>query len=86
MLQAALAPHFGVEDVVAEGNKVVVRWINSGTHVGQFFGAPPTQKSFTFAGIDIHVLRDGKLAEHWHVIDQLALLQQLGLLPQGDPT
>ena len=81
LLRGAFRPHFTVEDVVAEGDKVVVRWTHCGTHVGEFLGIPPTGKSFSIAGIDIHGLRDGKLAEHWHVIDQFGLLQQLGLLP-----
>jgi steroid delta-isomerase-like uncharacterized protein len=76
---------FTVEDVVAEGDRVVVRWTGSGTHVGEFMGIPPTGKSFTIAGIDVYRVADGKLAEHWHVVDQLALLGQLGLLPQQEP-
>jgi steroid delta-isomerase-like uncharacterized protein len=81
MLLTGLSPHFTIEEVIAEGQKVVVRWTNSGTHVGEFFGIPPTGKSFQFAGIDIHRLQDGKMAEHWHVVDVFAMLQQLGVLP-----
>lgn len=81
MLTAALAPRFTLEDVIAEGDRVVVRWTNSGTHVGEFAGIPPTNKDFTITGIDIYRVENGKLAEHWDVVDQLSLLQQLGLLP-----
>jgi len=81
MLRAGLAPHFTIEDIIVEADKVAVRWTNAGTHVGEFFGIPPTGKSFQFAGIDIHRLRDGKMAEHWHVVDVFAMLQQLGVLP-----
>jgi steroid delta-isomerase-like uncharacterized protein len=81
MLLTGLNPHFTIEDVIAEGQKVVVRWTNSGTHVGEFFGIPPTGKSFQFAGVDIHRLQDGRMAEHWHVVDVFAMLQQLGVLP-----
>ncbi len=84
MLRSGLAPRFSIEDVVAEGDKVVVRWTNAGTHVGEFAGVPPTGKTFTIAGIDIHRVEEGRLAEHWHVIDQLSLLQQLGLIPSGE--
>jgi steroid delta-isomerase-like uncharacterized protein len=73
--------HFAIEDVVAEGDKVVVRWTNSGTDKGGFMGMPATGKDFGIDGIDIHVVRDGKLAEHWHVVDQLAQMQQLGSIP-----
>jgi steroid delta-isomerase-like uncharacterized protein len=82
VITTALASHFTIEDVVAEGDRVVVRWTNSGTHVGDFAGIPATGKTFTMSGIDIYRAADGKLCEHWHVIDQLSMLGQLGLLPQ----
>jgi steroid delta-isomerase-like uncharacterized protein len=82
MLTGALAPHFTIEDIVAEGERVVVRWTNSGTHVGEFAGIPPTGRAFTINGFDLYRVADGKLCEHWHVIDQLSMLGQLGLLPQ----
>jgi steroid delta-isomerase-like uncharacterized protein len=72
---------FTVEDVIAEDDKVVVRWTNAGKDSGGFMGIPPTGKEFGIAGIDIHVVRDGRLAEHWHVVDLLGQMQQLGLIP-----
>ena len=81
ILVGALAPRFTVEDVVAEGDRVVVRWTNAGTHVAEFAGIPPTGRAFSIAGIDIYRVEGDRLAEHWHVIDQLAMLGQLGLLP-----
>jgi steroid delta-isomerase-like uncharacterized protein len=81
MLRVGLQPQFTIEQIIAEGDTVVVRWTNRGRHVAPFLGIPPTNKSFTIAGIDIHVLRDGKLAEHHHVVDQLSMMQQLGLIP-----
>lgn len=83
MLTTALAPHFTIEDLVAEGDRVVVRWTNAGTHVGEFAGIPATGKTFTIAGVDIYRVADGRLREHWHVIDQLSMLGQLGLLPEA---
>jgi steroid delta-isomerase-like uncharacterized protein len=77
----ALAPHFTVEDVITEGDRVVVRWTNVGTHIGEFAGVPATGRTFTIAGIDIYRAEGDMLAEHWHVVDQLAMLSQLGLLP-----
>jgi steroid delta-isomerase-like uncharacterized protein len=73
--------HFTIEDVIAEGDKVVVRWKNAGKDVGGFMGIPATGKDFSISGIDIHMVRDGRLAEHWHVVDLLAHMQQLGLVP-----
>ena len=81
MLFAGLDPQFTIEDVIAEGDKVVVRWVNHGTNVGEFLCAPPTGKSFATPGIDIYRLQDGKLAEHWHVVDVFGQMVQLGQLP-----
>jgi steroid delta-isomerase-like uncharacterized protein len=82
MITTALAPHFTVEDLITEGDRIVVRWTNRGTHVGEFAGIPATGRTFTIAGIDIYRVADEQLCEHWHVIDQLGMLAQLGLLPQ----
>lgn len=81
MLSSALAPQFTIEDVVAEGDRVVVRWTNAGTHIGEFAGIPPTGRTFGISGIDIYRVADDKLAEHWHAVDELSMLGQLGVLP-----
>ena len=81
LITSALAPHFTIEDMIAEGDRVVVRWTNAGTHVAEFAGTPATGRTFTINGIDIYRVADGRLCEHWHVIDQLSMLGQLGLLP-----
>lgn len=87
MLIQALDPHFTIEDVVAEGDRVVVRWTNSGTNVGDFLGIPATGRTFSIPGIDIYRLEDGRLAEHWHVVDVFGHMVQLGVIPapQGAP-
>jgi steroid delta-isomerase-like uncharacterized protein len=82
LLRDAFRPHFTIEDIIAEGDRVAVRWTNRGTHVGEFMGMPATGRPFAIAGIDVHRLRDGRLAEHWHVVDLFSQLQQLGFLPQ----
>jgi predicted ester cyclase len=84
MLAEGLAPTFTIEDLIAEGDRVVVRWTNSGRHAGNFLGAPPTNRPYAIAGIDIYRIEDSRLAEHWHVVDQLSMLQQLGLMPAPD--
>lgn len=73
--------HFTIEDVVAGGDRVVVRWTQTATQSGPFLGLPATGRSFSISGIDIHRIRDGRLAEHWHVVDLFSLLQQLGAIP-----
>jgi steroid delta-isomerase-like uncharacterized protein len=82
MLQNAFTMNFTIEDMIAEGDKIVVRWVNHNVHQGSFMGIPATGKSAIVSGIDIHLLQNGKLAEHWDVVDTLSLLQQLGVLPQ----
>lgn len=73
--------HHTIDDLIAAGDKVVVRTTFSGTHQGAFLGIPPTGKSFTQR--QIHILRftDGKLTEHWAVRDDLGMMQQLGVIP-----
>jgi steroid delta-isomerase-like uncharacterized protein len=84
MLNTAIDQRFTLEDVIAEGDRVVVRWTTKATQVGDFLGIPPTGKGYTIPGIDIYRLEDGKMAEHWHVVDMLSMLQQLGVVPSGE--
>ena len=83
LLQRAFRGAFTIEDMIAEGEKVVVRWTGRVVQHGEFLGIPPTGKSATYSGIDIFTLRDGRMAEHWDVVDVFGLLQQLGVLPQS---
>jgi steroid delta-isomerase-like uncharacterized protein len=70
------------DDVIAEGDKVVVRGTMSGTHTGEFMGIPPTNRSFSVQFIDIIEIHDGKATAHWGVTDQAAMMGQLGLAPE----
>lgn len=70
-----------VEDLVAEGDKVVGRITAYGTHKGLLFGVPATGKDIQVTGIAIWRVADGKIAEHWHQTDGLGLMQQLGVIP-----
>ncbi len=74
--------HAVIEDVLAEGDKVVTRWTYTGTHKGEMMGIPPTGKRVTFTGIIIDRIAGGKIAEHWVEFDMLGVLQQLGVVPQ----
>ena len=74
---------FTVEDVIAEGDKVVLRWTQTGTHIGPLFGMPATGRSSRTTGIEIWRVENDKLAEHWDVVDVYGQLLQLGLLPQA---
>jgi predicted ester cyclase len=70
-----------VEDLVAEGDKVVGRITAYGTHVGDLFGVPATGRDIRVSGIAIWRIRDGRIIEHWHETDALGLMQQLGVVP-----
>jgi steroid delta-isomerase-like uncharacterized protein len=59
---------------------VVLRWSLAGTHHGQFLGIPPTGKTVTLRGIDMYRVQDGKIAEHWNVVDIFGFCQQVGAL------
>ena len=69
------------DDMLAEGDKVAVRYTTSGTHRGGFMGVAPTGKRVTLTGIDINRFTGGKIVEHWGQSDSLGLMQQLGLVP-----
>jgi steroid delta-isomerase-like uncharacterized protein len=74
------------EDVLESGDKVVARSRATGTHEGEFMGMPATGKSIDIQLIDIIRFGDDGLAvEHWGVVDMLAMLQQLGVVPAGPP-
>jgi len=70
-----------VEDMIAEGDKVVVRSTCSGTHKGEFMGIAPTGKKVTFTQISIYRIVGGKFVEEWSNMDTLGFLQQLGVIP-----
>ena len=70
-----------VEEVIAEGDKTVVRWTMRGTNSGHFFGIPPTGRAVRMSGISMYRLEGSRLAEGWVEYDQLGLMQQLGVVP-----
>jgi steroid delta-isomerase-like uncharacterized protein len=74
-------PHFSVEDQIAEGDRVTLRWRLRGTHTGEYMGARPTGKQVTATGINIFRIADGKIQEIWVESDDLGELQQLGVIP-----
>jgi len=73
---------FTADDMIGEGDKVVVRGTVSGTHKGEFMGMPPTNKSFKINFIDILEIHDSQGTAHWGMTDQAAMMEQLGLAPQ----
>ena len=74
-----------IEEMVEVGDKVWARMIARGTNRGGFMG-PPNGKSFEIAVFDVCRFEAGQIVEHWGSPDRFALLVQLGLLPQRQPT
>jgi predicted ester cyclase len=70
-----------VEDLIAEGDRVVFRVTGRGTHQGEFYSIPPTGRRVSMQGIDVVRIEGNRIAEHWAVFDQLGMMQQLGVIP-----
>jgi len=72
---------FSVEDEIAEGAKVAVRWTATGTHEGEYAGIPSTGKRGVISGMTTFHIADGKAVECWTNLDELGMLRQLGVVP-----
>ena len=70
-----------IHEQIAEGDKVVTRKTLTGTHQGVLMGVPPTGKTINLEVIDIVRVANGKLVEHWHQVDAMGVMQQLGMIP-----
>ena len=73
-----------IEDLIAEGDKVVARWRSRATHQGEYMGIPPTGKEVEFTGISFYRIEGGKIAQSWNIEDQLGLLRQIGAFPEPE--
>jgi predicted ester cyclase len=71
-----------LEDLIAEGEKVVSRWRARGTHQGELLGIPPTGRQVEFTGMRIQRISGGKFVETWHQPDTLGMMRQLGLISE----
>jgi len=73
--------HATIEEMIAEGDKVVWRYTVRGTHLGEFMGIAPTGKSITLTGILISRFVGDMVVEDWNNYDALGMMQQLGVIP-----
>jgi steroid delta-isomerase-like uncharacterized protein len=73
--------HYTLDDMIVEGDKVVVRCTATGTHKGEFMGVPPTNRKVKVQAIAIDRVVGGKIVEEWGISDTLGLMQQLGVVP-----
>ena len=72
--------HFTIEDIIAEGERVWISETEIGTHNGEYLGISPTGKKITISTVSIYRVVDGKIAEAWHVYDNLDFYKQLGII------
>jgi steroid delta-isomerase-like uncharacterized protein len=81
--------NFTIEDLIAEGEQVALRWMRRGTHTGDFvtpaMHLPATGKQVSVTGITIFRLASGKVVETWNQSDRLGMYQQLGVIPVPQP-
>jgi steroid delta-isomerase-like uncharacterized protein len=74
-----------IEDLIAEGDRVVARTTMRGTHSGDFFGIPASGRAVTLTGVHVMRIADGRIIEHWGSNDDLGLMRQIGALPEPVP-
>jgi steroid delta-isomerase-like uncharacterized protein len=72
---------YSIVNMIAEGDKVVVQSVASGTHKGEFQGIPPTGKQIKVAAVGIYRIAGGKFVENGGLVDGLGMMQQLGVIP-----
>jgi predicted ester cyclase len=74
---------FAIEDTVAAGDEVALRWTMTGTHEGSMMGEEPTGREVEMKAVEINRFADGMLAETWTQSDMLGLMEQVGAMPVG---
>jgi len=75
--------HYTLDDVIAEGDRVAVRWHWTGTNSGPYRAFAPTGKTFTNPGVGIFTFKDGKIVAATLETDRLGFLEQMGAVPPG---
>ena len=81
LYQESVDGHWDVQELFSAGDRVVARWIGTGTHRGELMGIPPTGKPIEVEAISVFRISNGKIAEEWTVWDALGLLQQVDAVP-----
>lgn len=70
--------HFQIEDMIAEDDRVAVRYLMRGTHDGPFVGQPPTLRQVMINGMVIYRVEDHQIVDQWSMVDAVDLLRQVG--------
>lgn len=69
-----------IEEIMAEGNKILIQARATGTNTGEFNGIPPTGRQMDLPFAIRYTLENGKIVDHWLIADQMLLLEQLGIM------
>jgi predicted ester cyclase len=72
--------HYTIDELIATGDRLIVRWTGTYTHSGEFAGIQPTGKSVSLTGISIYRVAKGQIQETRNAVNWLGLLQQLGAI------
>ena len=70
-----------IDEMTAEGNRVIVKARSKGTHLGDLGGIPPTYKEVNFPFVVGYEIENNMIISHWMLADQMALMEQLGVVP-----
>jgi predicted ester cyclase len=73
-----------IEDLIAEGDKVVARWRSRATHQGDYRGIAPSGKEVEFTGISFYRIEGGKIVQSWNSEDRLGLMRQIGAVAESE--
>jgi predicted ester cyclase len=73
-----------IDEIMAEGNRVILQARLKGTHLGDFGAIPPTFKTVDFPFVVRYEIEDNKIISHWMLADQMALMEQLGVVPSAE--
>jgi steroid delta-isomerase-like uncharacterized protein len=74
--------HYEIKEIIATKDRAIARVVMTGTQTDTLFGIPPTGKHIEVNQINIEKIENGKIVEHWRVTDELAMMKQLGVVPQ----
>jgi predicted ester cyclase len=77
-IRAAFQPRQRLHDVIVDADRVAVRWTLAGVHSAEFAGLPPTGKPVEFDGVDMYLMREGRMAAHWNVVNLWDFYRQVG--------
>lgn len=78
-LHEGVAAHLTIEEIIGEGDRIAVRYVERGQSVGTFLGNAPTGKTYEIVAMEWFVMKDGRIHERWGARDSAAMARQMGL-------